>query len=287
MNFRYTCAQLMLLIFVLLPLKTLANGVDLELAIEYSTTGQHLDLCKPTGKIRKTAIVFIHGGGFTTGNRSDLLGYCKLFAQGGFTGVTIDYRLTSAGHAYPAAINDTKQSIDWMQENAKRLGFNPKKIVVLGYSAGATLALNTGLADGSNIAGIVSAAGISNFETIRASTPFENLRNDIDLYVGTAGFKLPSPIYQVSSGDPSVLIFHGINDQLVPVSQSLDLAQALNDNWVKHMLRVFDDVGHEILLPNKHLQQVLHELTAFLLAIDNKFVLSPVIEFILNEDASD
>ena len=278
-----------MLFFVFLPFKILAGGVDVELGIEYSETGQRLDLCQPTAEARKTAIVFIHGGGFTTGDRSDMLGYCKLFAEGGFTGVTIDYRLTSAGHAFPAALDDTKQSIVWMRENAKRLGFNPQKIVLVGYSAGATLALNAGLADEANIAGVINAAGIVDFEVIRASTPFENLRRDIDLYVGTAGLAVPSPIHQVSLGDPPVLIFHGKNDQLVPVTQSLELASALAEKEVIHLLRVFDGVGHDILLPNIHLQQLLNEMTGFLLAIDaanNNKALAPILEFILNQDAS-
>lgn len=235
----------------------------------YSASGQSLEFCAPTGQPRRTGLIFIHGGGFSTGDRSDMQGYCNLFAQGGFPSVTISYRLTSQGHAYPAALNDVKSAVKWMRGNADRLGVDPQKIVLIGYSAGATLALSAGLEDQS-IAGIVSVAGISDFATARAQTPFARLREDIDAYLGRTSAATASPLSRVNRGDPPVFLFHGAQDQLVPIAQSVLIARALKAAGVPVLFRAFEDAGHEIMLPNKHLKTLLSDMTKFLVSIDQQ-----------------
>jgi acetyl esterase/lipase len=235
----------------------------------YSSSGQKLTLCTPEGPSRKTGLIFIHGGGFATGNRGQMQGYCNLLAQGGFPSVTIDYRLTSAGHAYPAALEDVKSAVRWMRGNAGSLGIDPGKIVLIGYSAGGTLALSAGLED-QRIAGIVSAAGISDLARARAQTPFEQLRNDIDAYLKGQSAAAASPISRVNRGDPPVFLFHGVQDRLVPVEQSVLMSRALQRVGVPVLFRTFEDAGHEIMLPNKHLKTLLGEMTRFLVGIDER-----------------
>lgn len=62
--------------------------------------------------------------------------------------------------------------------------------------------------------------------------------------------------------------FHGKADPLVPISQSVLIAQKLKSNGVNVLFRAFDGAGHEIMLPNQHLKTLLKEMTAFLVAID-------------------
>ncbi len=259
-------------LFVLLalaPLPALAQSADIKKGVKYAPSGQRLDLCTPKGEMRETGLIFIHGGGFSSGNRSAMLGYCRLLAQGGFPSVTISYRLTSRGHAFPAALQDVSAAVAWMRKNAGRLGIDPKKIVLIGYSAGGTLALSTGLANGSDVAGIVSAAGISDFAIARRDTPHAQLRKDIDAYLGGAPVNAASPINQVSRDDPPVLLFHGKSDRLVPVGQSVLMANKLKAARVKVLFRAFDRAGHDIMLPTSpRLKQLLRDLTAFLVAID-------------------
>ena len=261
----FTLAASLILLF---PPAAVGQTAQVQKNLTYSTSGQKLDLCKPTGERRETALIFIHGGGFSSGNRNAMLGYCKLLAQGGFPSVTISYRLTSQGHAFPAALQDVSSAVLWLRGNAKTLGINPTKIVLIGYSAGGTLAMSAGLGKNSGIAGVVSAAGISDFATVRASTPHAKLRQDIDAYLGAAPAAAASPISQVSKGDPPVLIFHGKTDNLVPIAQSVQMAKRLKSKGVKVLFRAFDKAGHEIMLPNKHLKTLLKDMTAFLVAID-------------------
>ncbi|MFL6649958.1 MAG: alpha/beta hydrolase family protein, partial [Sulfurifustaceae bacterium] len=57
-------------------------------------------------------------------------------------------------------------------------------------------------------------------------------------------------------------------DMLVPVSQSVAMAQRLQDAHVPVLLRIFPNVGHEILLPNPSLSQLIDEMTKFILGIE-------------------
>ncbi len=239
------------------------EAAKVKKGVTYSKSGQKLDLCRPNGAARDTGLIFIHGGGFSSGNRDSMFGYCKLLADGGFPSATISYRLTSQGHAFPAALQDVSAAVNWMRANT-----GAKKIVLIGYSAGGTLAMTAGLANGSGIAGIVSSAGIADFASIRKSTPHAKLRRDIDAYLGGATAAVASPVNQVSRGDPPVFLFHGKNDNLVPVSQSVVMSKALKSKGVKVLFRAYDNAGHEIMLPNKHLKSLLQDMTKFLVAID-------------------
>src|SRR5215204_4081045 len=59
----------------------------------------------------------------------------------GYVCVNSQYRVASQG-SWPAQIEDAKAAIRWTRANAERLGIDPNKIVVAGYSAGAHLSLN-------------------------------------------------------------------------------------------------------------------------------------------------
>lgn len=255
--------------FLLCQTPLYAQDARVQKGLKYAPSDQRLDLCTPVGERRETGLIFIHGGGFSSGKRDAMRSYCRLLAQGGFPSVTISYRLTSQGHAFPAALQDVSAAVAWMRANSKRLGIDPDKIVLIGYSAGGTLALSTGLANGADVAGIVSIAGISDFAEVRRVTPHRKLKQDIDAYLGGAPAAAASPISQVSRGDPPVLLFHGKSDKLVPVAQSVSLAQRLKAARVKVLFRAFDRAGHGIMLPTSpRLKQLLTDMTQFLVAID-------------------
>lgn len=248
----------------ILPLDAIAGSTARQ-GLSYGSHGQKLDLCSPSKGRRQTGLIFIHGGGFASGKRGDMLGYCKLFAQGGFPGATISYRSTSQRHAFPKALEDVSEAVAWMRS---RPGID--KVVLIGYSAGATLALSVGLADRSGIAGVVGVAGVTDFQKILDGKLPARLRSDLMRYIGKAPTAAVSPVSQVTRNDPPVFLFHGKEDPLVPVEQSVSLARKLDEAGVKVLLRIFENAGHEIMLPNPHLKALLRETTGFLAAIDRR-----------------
>jgi dipeptidyl aminopeptidase/acylaminoacyl peptidase len=113
-----------------------------------------LDLYRPADSTAALpTIVFVHGGGFTGGSRSEFDSMAAEFAERGYVTVTIDYRLSSlpyiwfdtpsdlAAAAISAAREDTRSAVRWLTAHAESLHVNVNRIALLGYSAGAISAI--------------------------------------------------------------------------------------------------------------------------------------------------
>jgi len=233
----------------------------------FSASGQQLDLYVPAAPRSRTALVFIHGGGFVdVDNQKETFGpLAQFYAQGGFVSATINYRL-APGHVFPAALEDVQTAVRWIQRQGRRHGYAPpRRIVLIGGSAGGNLALMAGLADRSGVSGIVSIAGPSDLRALRDGTPFPQLVAALDSYLGGQDPDLASPLYRVTRRDPPVLLFHGDADTLVPLSQAEAIATRLRQRRVPVTLRVYPGVGHEA--PGPFVQQFLEELTQFVATV--------------------
>lgn len=85
------------------------------------------------------AVMFMHGGGFTIGDVPTYDGVCRMLANRlRAVIVSVDYRL-GPEHPYPAGVNDCVMTWDWLNENAESLGIDPKRIGIMGDSAGGNL----------------------------------------------------------------------------------------------------------------------------------------------------
>lgn len=91
---------------------------------------------------RRGTIVFVHGGAFTTGDRSQLLsgdlGALIHQRARGWDLVTIDYQV--GANTYPAAYSDVALAVSWVRRHGASLGLDTGKIVLAGHSAGGSLA---------------------------------------------------------------------------------------------------------------------------------------------------
>lgn len=99
-----------------------------------------LDVFRPTTSATPAPVLlFVHGGGFVSGDKGDgrifdnVLDY---FAARGVMGVNINYRLAPQ-HAWPAGIEDLRQALAWVRKNAAAYGGDADRIFVMGHSAGA------------------------------------------------------------------------------------------------------------------------------------------------------
>ncbi|MCZ2080646.1 MAG: alpha/beta hydrolase [Bryobacterales bacterium] len=248
--------------------------IVLEENITYGKAGDtelKLDLARPQGNGPFPAIVFIHGGGWSGGNRQAYRGQIQEAARRGYVAVTISYRLmkydeakketTTADPIFPAQIHDAKAAIRWVRANAEKYSVDPDRIGVTGGSAGGHLSLLVGLTDpasglegdsgnsdqSSRVQAVVNVFGPTDmaycfekssvawiFRLFMGGTPAE-ARNR---------YNAASPITYVSQDDPPVLTLHGDQDALVPVEQARVLDEKMKAAGASHTLMVFEGQGH-------------------------------------------
>lgn len=86
-----------------------------------------------------TTIVWVHGGGFISGSKSQIANYARILASKGYTVVSVDYTLAPRGR-YPSAMRQVNHAPDSALREWKRLHIDPNRIVLAGDSAGAQIA---------------------------------------------------------------------------------------------------------------------------------------------------
>lgn len=248
------------------PVERVSSGADVDVVdgVAYGERdGQPLllDVCSPRGGGSDLpALVLVHGGGFTSGDRSSggMRGLCQAAARQGAVGVSVDYAL-APGSTFPGPVEDVQAAISWLREPAQveRFGLDPAHVGVMGSSAGAILALAVGTAGsgptdtGSRVDAVVSLSGVGDFrpEALELGTPGPEAQAMALAYLGcTDPFSCPtaapaSAVTQVDPTDPPVLLVNG-SSELVPVEQADAVSAALEAAGVPHEQVVVDGSGH-------------------------------------------
>ena len=119
------------------------QGVKVERDVKYGPADRHLlDVFTPeTAAPARPVLIYIHGGGFIAGNKrapgSPFYDNVMLWAtKSGFVGVNATYRLAPA-FPWPAGAEDMGAIVQWVSENIATRGGDPKRIFLMGQSAGA------------------------------------------------------------------------------------------------------------------------------------------------------
>lgn len=109
----------------------------------------HLDLFLPNDFNNKKLplIILIHGGGWSSGNKTLMVPLSQHLALSNFISAAVEYRLSPEAR-YPAAVQDIKTAIKWLKYNSAKYNIDTNKIVLLGGSAGGHLAALAGITSG-------------------------------------------------------------------------------------------------------------------------------------------
>ncbi len=172
-------------------------GVAVARDQRYGPDARHqLDVFTAAGAAgaAKPVLVFVHGGGFTGGNKrsgdSPFYDNIALWAvKNGMVGVNITYRLAPQ-HRWPAAQEDLAAALAWVRANIGARGGDARRIYVMGHSAGAAhVAQYIGhpqfhVAPGGGIAGAILVSGIFDLVTAQKNPPLQ-------AYFGTDAARYP------------------------------------------------------------------------------------------------
>ena len=119
-----------------------AGAQDVKRDIPYVEKGharQVLDVYSPPGAKNLPVVFWIHGGGWQAGDKSDVQIKPKVFTEKGFVFVALNYRLLPAVDMGPI-VRDVAKGVRWVSEHVAEYGGDPKRVFVMGHSAGAQLA---------------------------------------------------------------------------------------------------------------------------------------------------
>jgi acetyl esterase/lipase len=218
---------------------------------------QMLDLFAPAEGKNHPVVIYVHGGGWHSGDKAEVHNKPKALTERGFVLASINYRLWTPpwSKSFPGTVTlkneaqDVAKAIRWVHEHARDYGGDPAALIVMGHSAGAHLSALVCTEER-----YLKAEGLS-LANIRGCVPIDGDSYDLPLHMkANAGKKVEatdrerfgdenlqkelSPVLHIAKGKniPPFLILHIVDaDHPETQAQAERFAQALRAAgvWVK------------------------------------------------------
>jgi len=208
------------------------------------------------------AMVICPGGGYGHLAAHEGNDYALWLNQQGVTGFVLKYRLGSQGYRHPAMLNDAARAVRWVRAHAKDYKIDPKRVGIMGSSAGGHLAstllthFDSGNPNATDMVerqssrpdlGILCYAVI----TLGEFTHKGSLHNLLGTNPPPELIKNLSNELQVTTNTPPCFLWTTFEDKAVPMENTLQFAEALRKNHVPFDLHVYQKGGHGMGLKDK------------------------------------
>ncbi|MEM7230299.1 MAG: alpha/beta hydrolase fold domain-containing protein [Planctomycetota bacterium] len=221
-------------------------------------------------------ILFIHGGGWVVGSKTDVQPHVQPLLDRGFAVASMNYRFSQQG-VFPAQIHDAKACVRLLRANAASFNIDPDRIGVFGFSAGANMAALLGttgdLADVEGTVGdhVGTSSRVQAFAEVSGpidlfaqgmfnTSPTSDISQLIGHPIPDINANIDNPAYAglvelVTNGsanfhctpdDPPALLMHGQLDTVVPFSQAVDFDAAIQLEGSTSTLVLLPNEPHEV-----------------------------------------
>ena len=210
----------------------------------------------PVGTANGTAVVIFPGGGYQhLSMQKEGSDVANWLAGAGVTTFVVRYRL-GPRYRHPTMLGDAQRAIRTVRARAAEWSVDPRRLGVIGFSAGGHLASTTGThfdaGNASSTDPIERASARPDFMlliypviTMRDSlTHAGSRRNLIGVEAAPELVRLMSNETRVSRETPPTFLVHSTDDKAVPVENSLLFYEALKRNGVQAEMHVFEHGGH-------------------------------------------
>jgi acetyl esterase/lipase len=230
-----------------------------ELVFKTEADQQCLDVFLPDENHTGISLFLIHGGGWTSSNRTAWHSVSEYFCARGRVCVSVGYRLAPE-HRFPTQFEDVRSAFAFMKSRAAEFGFDPQKVVAMGSSAGGHLAaLLATTADNDPLGATPSmptaqtrpAAVIGLCPAFSVLSDAQlNVQESVTALLGGSPEEehelahLASPVEHVTKDTPPFLIITGDDDDVTPLAHQEHMVGVLRSHGVPVELVVLPGVGH-------------------------------------------
>lgn len=248
-----------------------------------------MDLYFPSqGNGPSPVLMYVHGGGWSSGDRKELRGMRDLpiFTEAGYVVVGVDYRLAPQYH-FPAMIQDVKCAVRYLRAHAEEYNIDPDRIAAWGLSAGGHLVSLLGLADesagwdvgeyldqSSRVQAVISMFGLVDLTMLEPDSELMQTLFGVS-HVDSADLARASAATYISPDDPPFMIVHGDRDWVIPQAQSVNFDARLDAAGVPSQLLLVKNAGHGFIPMGKPLEPSVQEVLQLMLSFLNQRLNTP------------
>jgi len=219
---------------------------------------QKYDIYLPENRTNSATkvLILVHGGSWISGDKNDLNPFVAILKNKfpNYAIVNINYQLAGIGKSpFPMQINDIQEVLEHLKRKSNEYKI-ATKYGFIGTSAGGHLALLYSYAYNNlkEVEMVCSIVGPTNFtdENYISNPNYSNFIKGMQLITNVsfeddpAYYKNLSPYHIVNQTAPPTLLFYGGKDDLVPLSQGVDLHHKLDELNVINEFTLYENEGH-------------------------------------------
>ena len=241
----------------------------------------HADVFLPAPKDQQgQAFIFVHGGGWRSGNKSHGYALANRLVQRGYAVITVEYRL-SIEAPFPAAVIDIHDAIVWFKSQALAWHIDPAHVALIGGSAGGHLASLVGLTrseqwqphnvktNDTAVNMIIDLDGVLDFTTPLA-LQFENKRAETSaaaLWLGAPYQKAPalwkqaSPASYVTRNAPPMLVISSGQKRFTAGKENVEIQ--MQAHKIPFEFYTYKNVTHTFWLFEPYVSEVAERIDNF------------------------